>query len=266
MTHPLFLVDSFTARPFGGNPAAVVLLGEDEDPPEDWLRAVAREMNHSETAFVAPRDDGSYDLRWFTPETEARLCGHATLATAHVLWATGRTDAGRLVFHTLSGELVCVRRGEGIAMDFPASLAEPDRAPDGLLAALGLDHCKAVLRSRTDFVIELSSAEGVAALRPDFAALRRVETRAVIVTAASRETSVDFVSRFFAPAVGVDEDPVTGSAHCILAPLWAARLGRHELRARQLSARGGTLGLRVAGDRVELEGTAVLVVEGTLRA
>jgi len=253
----LWHVDAFTADPFGGNPAAVCLL---DRPREDrWMQAVAAEMNLSETAFLLP-EGAAYRLRWFTPKAEVDLCGHATLACAHVLYGM-RGGLGGLSFLTRSGELKVVRRGDLIELDFPALPAAEEPPPPGLLDALGVEP-RSTHRSRFDRLVEVASEDAVRAVKPDFRALRDVDTRGVIVTA--RGNRHDFVSRFFAPAVGVDEDPVTGSAHCVLAPYWSRRLGRNEMVGFQASARGGEVRVRVEGERVILGGRAVIVVEGEL--
>jgi PhzF family phenazine biosynthesis protein len=254
-------VDAFTDRPFSGNPAAVCVVPE---PPEErWMQEVAREMNLSETAFVLPHEEG-YDLRWFTPTTEVDLCGHATLAAAHVLWQEGHLDAGATArFHTRSGELRAVRRGEWIEMDFPAERAEAAEAPARLEAALGATPCW-VGRNRFDLLVELDQEKTVRTLTPDLSALRTIAARGIIVTSAAVAEGFDFVSRFFAPRVGVDEDPVTGSAHCALAPFWGERLGRESLVGYQVSSRGGIVRTRTAGDRVILGGQAVTVLRGEL--
>src|ERR687887_1556290 len=242
--------DASPTRPFAGNPAAVCVLPAPRD--ERWMQDVAREMNLSETAFLHPQD-ASYALRWFTPAAEVALCGHATLATAHVLWTEERVAAARpLGFATLSGELVATRVGDACRLDFPATPPAAAEPPAGLLEALGADGARWVGRSRFDYLVELASEEAVRRLRPDPARLRAVDTRGTTVTARASTPGFDFVSRFFAPAVGVDEDPVTGSAHCTLAPFWAGRLGRDELVGYQASARGGVVGVRLAGDRVQL--------------
>ena len=260
---PLYQVDAFTDRPFRGNPAAVCVLDHPAD--ESWMQSVAMEMNLSETAFVCP-EDRRYRLRWFTPATEVRLCGHATLASAHILWTTGRVPAGeRIEFNTLSGVLTVERHGTSITLDFPADTATAIDAPEKLFEALGIPKPVAVLRGRTDIIVRLASATELRLLQPDFRLLGRVpDIRGVIVTAASDSDDFDFMSRFFAPAVGVDEDPVTGSAHCLLGPYWSAQLGREELRAYQASARGGALRLRMRGERIHIGGEAVTVSEGIL--
>jgi PhzF family phenazine biosynthesis protein len=264
----IHVVDAFTDRPFAGNPAAVCVLAEPADP--GWMQRVAMEMNLSETAFPRPLDDpdADFELRWFTPEVEVALCGHATLASAHILYETGAVPADRPIrFRTLrSGVLTVSRDGGPLAMDFPA--CPPDRIdpPAGLAEALGADPSWTGRNAQNDLLALLGDAEAVRALAPDSSALARLDARGVCVTAADTDTGYDFVSRFFAPAVGIAEDPVTGSAHCMLAPFWAGRLGRTRMRARQASPRGGDLDVTVHGDRVVLRGSAVTVLEGTLRA
>jgi predicted PhzF superfamily epimerase YddE/YHI9 len=260
---PLYQVDAFTDRAFSGNPAAVCLLPGPRD--EAWMQHVAAEMNLSETAFLVPRADG-YDLRWFTPTVEVALCGHATLASAHVLWETERLRADQPAnFHTKSGVLTCVRAKGRIEMDFPATPPAPAAPPDGLAAALG-GTPRWVGKARFDFFAEFESEEILRSLRPDFARIQALGGRGFIVTARATTRPFDFISRFFAPAAGVNEDPVTGSAHCCLAPYWAERLGRNELTGYQASPRGGIVGVRVVGDRVRLCGTGVTVLRGELVA
>jgi predicted PhzF superfamily epimerase YddE/YHI9 len=259
MGTPLYTVDAFAAARFGGNPAAVCLLPERRD--EAWMQAVAREMNLSETAFVVP-EGADFQLRWFTPEVEIALCGHATLASAHVLWESGRLAPGMPArFHTQSGLLGCARRGEWIEMDFPTKLVEPAAAPPELAAAVG---ARIVWSGRNDmdWLLELESEEAVRGLRPDLARLGTLPVRGVIVTARAR--GHDIVSRFFAPRVGVPEDPVTGSAHCALAPYWGAKLGKAELVGWQASRRGGEVRMRLEEARVILGGRAVTVARGEL--
>jgi len=264
MPTPISVVDAFASRPFEGNPAAVCLAPSGST--ESWMASVAAEMNLSETAFPVRRSDGDWDLRWFTPTMEVRLCGHATLATAHRLWESGLAPSGEaLRFHTLSGRLVC-RRNPGtqrVQMDFPARPAPEVTAPAGLAEALGtaLAWCG---RGEDDLLVEVADATTVSTLRPDLAALAQLPVRGVIVTAASDSPEFDFVSRFFAPAAGVPEDPVTGSAHCTLAPYWASRLGRTGMTGRQESRRGGTVGVELLGDRVVLSGSAVTVWTGEI--
>jgi PhzF family phenazine biosynthesis protein len=257
-------VDAFTNEPFGGNPAAVCLLPEPAD--ESWMQHVAREMNLSETAFLVRRHDGSFDLRWFTPTVEIDLCGHGTLASAHVLWEDGYLEStAQATFHTLSGPLSAVRRDDWIEMDFPAQPDEPASAPDGLAAALGAEPAY-VGRNRFDYIVELDSEAALRALAPDFRRLRDLGVRGVIVTARAESAGLDFVSRFFAPSSGIDEDPVTGSAHCCLAPYWQRRLDRDTFTAWQASERGGEVRCVVRGDRVQLCGQAVTVMRATLLA
>jgi PhzF family phenazine biosynthesis protein len=256
-------VDAFTSVPFTGNPAAVVVLGQRRE--DLWMQSVAREMNLSETAFLVWEED-SFRLRWFTPAVEVDLCGHATLASAHVLWDEGFAPAERpLRFVTRSGVLTATRGADRIELDFPARLETPVDAPPGLAAALGAAP-RHVGRNVDDLVVLLDDEAAVRALSPDFGALRRLPVRGVTVTAPASTPGYDFVSRFFAPAVGVDEDPVTGSAHCCLAPFWRQRLGRDAMRGYQASARGGAVWVRVAGDRVILGGQAVTVARGELLA
>ena len=256
-----FKVDSFTAEPFAGNPAGVCLLEEPRD--ERWMQAVAREMNLSETAFLLREGDG-FRLRWFTPVAEVSLCGHATLASAHMLWEEGILADGETArFATKSSELRATKRGDLIELDFPAKPEEPAAPPANLLEALGVRPAY-LGRNVFDYLLLLESEEAVRAVLPDFALLRRVAVRGVIVTAPASTPGYDFVSRFFAPAVGVDEDPVTGSAHCCLGPFWAARMGKSELVGHQVSARSGVVNVRAAGDRVFLGGRAVTVLRGEL--
>jgi PhzF family phenazine biosynthesis protein len=261
MGQPVVQVDAFTDRPFAGNPAAVCILPAARD--EAWMQDVAREMNLSETAFLHPRGD-EWDLRWFTPACEVDLCGHATLASAHVLWEDGGLAPGAEArFHTRSGLLTARRDGAWISMNFPAKPEEETAASPELARALGTTPVY-VGRSHFDCLVEVESEEEVRDLRPDFGLLRAVAARGIIVTSRSETPGVDFVSRFFAPRVGVDEDPVTGSAHCCLAPYWARKLGRSELVGFQASARGGTVRVRADGDRVHLGGQAVTVMRGEL--
>jgi len=261
MPQPVVQVDAFTNRPFAGNPAAVCVLDGPRD--EQWMRDVAAEMNLSETAFLHPAGDG-WNLRWFTPEAEVALCGHATLASAHVLWQDEHLPFGREArFHTLSGVLAAALQGDWITLDFPAKPETEAPAPEGLEAALGVRPVY-VGRSQFDWLVEVESEDVVRALKPDLGLLARVDARGVIVTAQGSGMDYDFVSRFFAPRVGVPEDPVTGSAHCVLAPFWTRRLGRDELTGYQASRRGGIVRVRAVGDRVVLAGQAVTVMRGEL--
>lgn len=257
----LFVVDAFASRPFSGNPAAVCLTDGQRD--DAWHQAVAAEMNLSETAFVQGEGD-ELQLRWFTPAVEADLCGHATLASAHVLWELG-SHVAVLRFHTRSGLLTAERRGNEILLNFPADPPVATDEPAGLADALG---CEPIWtgRGRYDLIVEVADAGTVRGLTPDVTALGSIDVRGVIVTAAAdgKDRPADFVSRFFGPQVGIDEDPVTGSAHCTLACLWGDRLGRTELLGYQASARGGHVGVRLAGDRVVLAGRAVTVLRGEL--
>ncbi len=254
-------IDAFTDRPFAGNPAAVCLLEEERDA--DWMQAVATEMNLSETAFVRPLDDG-FELRWFTPLIEVDLCGHATLASAHALWGEGVVNGTQPIrFHTKSGILTCTQDGDSIELDFPATPPREAEPPAGLLVALGAQP-SFVGKSKFDMFLLVESEEDLRSLKPDFSRLREISVRGVIVTSASDDPRFDFVSRFFAPGAGIDEDPVTGSAHCCLAPYWSERLGKTEMTAFQASARGGIVRVRVNGDRVLLGGQAVTVMKGEL--
>ncbi|MAF51767.1 MAG: PhzF family phenazine biosynthesis protein [SAR202 cluster bacterium] len=261
MTIPIYTVDAFTAGPFKGNPAGVCLL--DAPAEVEWMQAVAREMNLSETAFLLRRDDG-IDLRWFTPAVEVDLCGHATLASSHILWETGVLATRQQArFHTRSGLLTASRNNELIEMDFPADPTRPSEAPAELLDALGAPPTS-VHQSRHHYLFDMGSEEAVRSLQPDFAALARNADFGVIVTCASESAEYDFVSRFFAPAVGIDEDPVTGAAHCCLSPFWSERLGSDSLVGYQASARGGVVRVKSAGDHVLLGGEAVTVMKGEL--
>ena len=261
MNVPIFQIDAFAVGPFTGNPAAVCLLEKEADA--DWMQSVAAEMNLSETAFVAPRTDG-FELRWFTPVSEVDLCGHATLASAHVLWETGlMAEADTARFHTRSGLLTAERAGDWIELDFPATPAEAIEPPPRLSDLLG-SVPKFVGRSRFDLLLELTDAEELRDLNPDFVGLSSLPIRWLIVTAKSDVPEFDFLSRFFAPAAGINEDPVTGSAHCALAPFWAKRLGKDEMTAFQASPRGGVVKVKLTGDRVLLRGQAVTVLRGEL--
>lgn len=261
MEIPIYQVDAFTDRAFAGNPAAVCML--DHPAEEAWMQQVAREMNLSETAFLH-RDDDGFRLRWFTPTVEVDLCGHATLASAHVLWTTGylwTSETAR--FHTRSG-LLTARQADGwIELDFPAVRAEAETDASGLVEALGVTPVS-IGRNKFDYLVEVATEDEVRRAQPNYGALRALPGRGVIVTSRSLEGKYDFVSRFFAPAAGIDEDPVTGSAHCCLAPYWAEKLGKTEMVAYQASPRGGVVRVRLQGERVILGGQAVMVMRGTL--
>jgi len=253
-------VDSFTSRPFAGNPAGVCLLTREASA--EWMQQVAAELGFSETAFPVRRSNAEYDLRWFAPAAEVALCGHATLATAHTLWELGDlppTAPAR--FHTKSGLLTATKRGDWIELDFPANPPSEMPAPAGLLEALGLAAIY-VGRTRFDYLVEVESEDVVREAAPDCLALKKAPVRGVVITARAREADADFVSRFFAPSIGVNEDPVTGSSHTALAPYWAAKLGKNRLVGHQLSPRGGVVRCHVDGDRVRMSGQAVTVVRG----
>ena len=257
----IFQVDAFTDKPFAGNPAAVCVLPEPGDEP--WMQNVAREMNLSETAFLYKQADG-FNLRWFTPETEVDLCGHATLASAHVLWAMGYLQPEEQArFYTRSGLLSAECQGEWIELNFPAKEETASVPPQGLDTALGIMP-KYVGKEQSDYLVEVDSEETVRNLQPNFGLLRTLPLRAVIVTSKATSPNYDFVSRFFAPGVGIDEDPVTGSAHCCLGPFWRDRLGKDEFVAYQASARGGMLKVRCCEDRVYIKGQAVMILRGEL--
>jgi PhzF family phenazine biosynthesis protein len=259
----IFQVDAFTGEPFKGNPAAVCILTAARD--DAWMQNVGREMNLSETAFLLRQRDG-FNLRWFTPAVEVDLCGHATLASAHILWETARLASDEPArFHTRSGLLTAERRGDEIELDFPSTPPQRITTPAGLVEALGVVP-KFVGQSRFDFLVEVESEAVVRNLKPDIAALKALSVRGVMVTSVASSGAFDFVSRFFAPGAGIDEDPVTGSAHCCLGPFWSQRLGKDEMLAYQASARGGVVRVRVAGERVHLGGQAVTVLRGELIA
>lgn len=267
MGTPIYIVDAFTAEPFKGNPAAVCLL--DEPRSEKWMQKVAAEMNLSETAFVVPKAEG-FDLRWFTPTVEVALCGHATLASAHTMFETGKLAAGaNASFQTLSGELSARHAGSRIELDLPAFTIEESDIPGTLLDALGV---KPRFVGRTpvrgidyfDYLLELDSEASVRDAHPDFERLRKGDATGFIITAHASTAPFDFVSRFFAPKAGINEDPVTGAAHCALTPYWGSKLNKIELIAYQASLRGGVVHVRVGEDRAYLSGDAVTVLRGTL--
>jgi predicted PhzF superfamily epimerase YddE/YHI9 len=260
---PLLLVDAFTDVPFAGNPAAVCVL--DQWPSDRWLQNVGREMNLSETAFVRRREENEFELRWFTPTVEVALCGHATLAAAHALWETGTAAPTVLGFHTQSGRLTAVPSSTGdIELDFPAKPTTRCDVPTGLLSALGTAATN-VERNAFDYLVEVADERAVRLIRPDFGRLSAVECRGVVVTARSENARYDFVSRYFAPKVGINEDPVTGSAHCRLAEYWGTRLGKNEMVGFQASERGGIVRILREAGRVKLGGRAVTISVGTLR-
>lgn len=262
MNQSIVQVDAFTNQPFAGNPAAVCVLSLAQ--PTEWMQAVAREMNLSETAFLLKQDDG-FNLRWFTPTTEVPLCGHATLASAHVLWSEGHLPEDQSArFHTLSGLLTATKQGDWIELDFPANLSEPAIAPPELQQAIGA--YKMVLKNSLGYLVEMASEEQVRQAQPDVSLLTKLPIADVVITSQAEPGSdFDFVSRFFAPSLGIPEDPVTGAAHCVLAPFWRDRLGKDEFLAYQASQRGGVLRIRYdGGDRVYLAGQAVTVLRGEL--
>lgn len=253
----LFQIDAFTNQLFRGNPAAVVLV--DGELTDFQMQAIAAENNLSETAFVMP-GEGAFGLRWFTPTLEVDLCGHATLASAHVLFETGLAESGSVVFETLSGALRVQKEGDWLSMDFPSRRAKPVASPKRLGEILGASPSE-VFHAR-DLLVVFETEELVTGLRPDFVGLAALEAFAVVVTAPGNK--VDFVSRFFAPKAGIPEDPVTGSAHCTLVPFWAERLGKSKLRARQVSKRGGDLKCEDRGERVKISGQAVEYLRGEI--
>ena len=254
-------IDAFTDRPFRGNPAAVCILSRHRD--DTWMQNVAREMNLSETAFLEKKEDG-FNLRWFTPAVEVELCGHATLASAHALWEIGYLDPKEQArFFTKSGLLTAALTDDWIEMNFPVEPETAASAPPDLSSALGVGFTY-VGKNRFDYLVEIDSEESIRRINPDFSLLATVPMRGVIVTCPSRSTEYDFISRFFAPQVGVNEDPVTGSAHCCLGPYWGAKLGKNEMVAYQASSRGGIVRVRMDKDRVYLGGQAVTVLRGEL--
>lgn len=261
MATKIFQVDAFTDKPFSGNPAAVCILSERRD--EEWMRNVAREMNLSETAFLCKQTDG-FNLRWFTPTVEVDLCGHATLASAHVLWESGylRPDE-QAYFFTRSGLLMAENKGDWIEMDFPSEPEEQATPPDDLLKALGVEP-KYIGKNRFDYLIEVESEQIVRNVKPDFRLLASLPVRGVMLTSLSNSGEYDFVSRFFAPASGIDEDSATGSAHCCLGPFWKKRFHKDQFTAYQASSRGGVIRVRLADDRVYLGGQAVTVMHGEI--
>ncbi len=266
MPQPIVQIDAFTDRAFAGNPAAVCILPAPADAA--WMQNVAREMNLSETAFLDRRENGDYNLRWFTPAAEIDLCGHATLASAHTLWEGKHlAPTAQARFHTRSGLLTADRRGDWIELNFPARPVERTPLPVDLDRVLGVPiHWVGKYADPTDleYLVEIESEEAVRGLAPDFTALAALPVRGLIVTARASTAPYDFVSRFFIPSMGINEDPVTGAAHCRLTPYWSDRLGKADLLAYQASARGGVLRVRLEGDRVIIGGQAVTVLRGEL--
>jgi PhzF family phenazine biosynthesis protein len=263
MGQQIIQINAFTDAPFTGNPAAVCVLPGPAD--EAWMQIVAREMNLSETAFLYRHGDG-YNLRWFTPTVEVDLCGHATLASAHMLWEQGHLAPQEPAqFQTKSGLLTAKRQGTWIELDFPAEREQPTTAPPALAKALDIAP-RYVGKNRWDYVVEVDSEETVRALKPDLALLATIPMRGVMVTSRAASGDYDFVSRFFGPGAGIPEDPVTGSAHCCLGPFWQTRLKKDEMLARQVSARGGVVRVHVKESRVLLGGQAVTVWRGELAA
>jgi PhzF family phenazine biosynthesis protein len=261
-TTPLFQVDAFTDRPFAGNPAGVALLDTAAEPA--WMQSVAAEMNVAETAFLVPAGPGRYGLRWFSPAVEIELCGHATLASAHTLWTEGRDDAEVLVFDTMSGELRARRLDDGwIELDFPANAAVDAPLAADVRDALGVTPVRTAETANGWILVEVATADEVRTAAPDLPRLGGLTEHAVIVTAAA-DGDADIVSRVFGPAVGIPEDPVTGSAHCVLATWWWDRVGKDVIDAEQASARGGRLLVVLDGDRVKLRGRAVTTLRGSL--
>ncbi|GAC1468708.1 MAG: PhzF family phenazine biosynthesis protein [Ktedonobacteraceae bacterium] len=261
MAQTIIQVDAFSNKPFAGNPAAVCILQETRD--EQWMQQVAQEMNLAETAFLVAHEDG-YNLRWFTPLIEVDLCGHATLASAHVLWETGQLAVGTQArFYTRSGLLTAEQQGTWIELNFLAKPEQEVVEPAHLLQALGVP-AQFIGKNEFDYLVEVDSEEVVRNLRPNFSLLKTIPTRGIIVTSRASTEGYDFVSRFFAPQVGVDEDPVTGSAHSCLAPYWSKKLGKHALIGYQASVRGGVVRVRLDGERVLIGGQAVTVLRGEL--
>ncbi len=270
MSVPLLTIDAFTARAFAGNPAAVCWLEAPAEADAEWMQSVAAEMNLSETAFVGPHPEG-YSLRWFTPAIEVPLCGHATLASAHALWTTGRAKPDETIrFHTASGELTAIQDAGWIELDFPAIGSEAGDPPAEVLRAMAVQPVETCVipadaQAAPNWILRLSDEAAVRAAAPDFGALGATGT-AVMLTAESASDELDFVSRYFAPSAGIDEDPVTGFAHCCLGPFWGERLGKNDMTALQASKRTGVVGVRLRGERVKLRGQAVTILEGTLFA
>lgn len=261
MSVSLYLVDAFTGMPFKGNPAAVCLLHSPAD--EAWMQNVAAEMNHSETAFVYPEQSG-YGIRWFTPTTEVELCGHAALASVHVLREAGIIKDGEdVVFYAKSITITAKCSDGRIEMDFPILPVDAVETPDGLIEAIGVEPVSCSANKRL-LLVELADEDAVREFNPDFTRIAAVDAPCLLITAKSDCNAYDFVSRFFAPRMGINEDPVTGSAHCSLGVYWQQRLGKSELIGYQASSRGGVVGVRVEGNRTYLSGMAVTVMTGVL--
>jgi PhzF family phenazine biosynthesis protein len=261
MQQKLYIVDAFANKPFSGNPAAVCLL--ERDGQAGWMQSVAMEMNLSETAFLLPIGENAWRLRWFTPLTEVDLCGHATLAAAHVLWHECGQSADRLEFQTHSGLLIASRAGDKIGLDFPADMPRILPASEQINKALGVEPLH-IYRGREDLLVLIERAEDLYRLDPDMEQLSQINVRGVIVTANSERAEYDFISRFFAPSVGVPEDPVTGAAHCALGPFWGERLGKSVVKGFQASKRGGGIEVELMNERVKLIGSAITILKGEL--
>ena len=257
----IYQVDAFTNQPYKGNPAAVCILNESKE--DKWMYNVAEEMSLPETAFIHKKE-GKYNLRWFTPTHEVDLCGHATLASAKVLWETENAKREENIdFHTKSGVLTAKSKGDWIELDFPIEAEKEVDPPEKLIKALDVKP-KYVGKNRMDYLIEVDNKEIIQKIKPDFRMLKEVDARGIIVTSKANSNRYDFVSRFFAPAIGIDEDPVTGSAHCCLAPYWKKRLNKNQFTAYQASNRGGTIKIKLGKERVYLSGQAVIIMEGNL--
>ncbi|MFW6269128.1 MAG: PhzF family phenazine biosynthesis protein [Bacillota bacterium] len=256
----IYIVDAFAEKAFQGNPAAVCIM--ESKTTDEYMQQVAAEMNLSETAFLHEKEDG-YSLRWFTPEAEVDLCGHATLASAHVLWEEEKLETGEISFFTKSGVLTINKSENWIKMNFPLEVEEESSPPEELVEGLGVD-IKYTGKNRLDYLVEAENEAVVKNLNPDFSLLKKVNSRGVIVTSKSERAGIDFVSRCFYPALGVDEDPVTGSAHCCLGPYWKDILNKKELTARQISSRGGILKLTILRERIIIAGQAITTLRGEL--
>lgn len=261
MAIKIYQVDAFTNQAFSGNPAAVCVLEKEAD--KDWMKGVAFEMNLPETAFLYPTGD-TYNLRWFTPTVEVDLCGHATLASAHILWEEDYLDSDQVAqFYTRSGLLSASRNGDIIELNFPSEIQKEAQIPDGLKEGLGINPIY-IGKNRFDYLVQVENDKQVRDLEPNFELLKKVPSRGIIVTSSCDLSEYDFVSRFFAPGSGIDEDPVTGSAHCCLGPFWAKKFGKLQLKGLQVSKRGGVVHVSVNGDRVILGGNAVTVFRGEI--